>query len=148
MILNDDDDDDDASAKVAQEAVEKAVKVIQDVCLQALKRLQLKLTTASVLWTRSSEATETHMKEHDDFTESLAADAAAVDLLNFAKNRLNNVYNPKQYKPPPKRDLSEEEQITSNMDMSSLDRLIKAKTAEVEASTELKKRPSEFVILE
>ena len=88
------------------------------------------------------------MKEHDDFTESLAANAAAVDLLNFAKNRLNNVYNPKQYKPPPKRDLSEEEQITSNMDMSSLDRLIKAKTAEVEASIELKKRPSEFVILE
>jgi len=61
------------------------------------------------------EATETRKKEHDDFTESLAANTAAVDLLKFAKNRLNKFYNPKQYKPPPKRELSEDEQITLNM---------------------------------
>ena len=35
--------------------------------------------------------------------------------MEFAKNRLNNFYNPSQYKAPPKRELSEDEQIASNM---------------------------------
>jgi len=61
------------------------------------------------------EATETRQKEHADFTETLASNTAALDLLKFAKNRLNKFYNPTQYKPPPKRELSEEEQITLNM---------------------------------
>jgi len=61
------------------------------------------------------EATETRKKEHDDFSETLASNSAAVDLLKFAKNRLNKFYNPTQYKPPPKRELSEDEQITLNM---------------------------------
>merc|ERR1719313_3307542 len=62
-----------------------------------------------------AEATETRKEEHDDYVESLAANTAAKDLLAFAKNRLNKFYNPKLYKPPPKRQLSEEEQITVNM---------------------------------
>merc|ERR1719329_1727745 len=61
-----------------------------------------------------AEATETRKKEHDDFVETLAANNAAKDLLGFAKNRLNKFYNPKLYKAPPKRVLSEEEQITVN----------------------------------
>jgi len=62
-----------------------------------------------------AEATETRKEEHDDFVETLAANTAAKDLLGFAKNRLNKFYNPKLYKAPPKRELSEEEQITVNM---------------------------------
>merc|ERR1719353_2473925 len=42
------------------------------------------------------------------------ANAAAVDLLKFAKNRLNKFYNPSQYKAP-KRHLTEEERIVVNM---------------------------------
>jgi len=61
------------------------------------------------------EATETRKEEHDDYVATLAANTAAKDLLGFAKNRLNKFYNPKLYKPPPKRELSEEEQITVNM---------------------------------
>jgi chromosome segregation ATPase len=61
------------------------------------------------------KATETRQEEHADFTETSAANAAAVDLLKFAKNRLNKFYNPSLYKPPPKRELSEDEQITLNM---------------------------------
>merc|ERR1719165_2825 len=45
----------------------------------------------------------------------MANDAAAKDVLGFAKNRLNKFYNPSLYKAPPKRQLSEEEQITLNM---------------------------------
>merc|ERR1719183_3145384 len=33
----------------------------------------------------------------------------------MAKNRMNKFYNPKQYKAPPKRELSEEERVTLNM---------------------------------
>jgi len=62
-----------------------------------------------------AEATETRQKEHEDFVEFTASNSAAVDLLKFAKNRLNKFYNPKLYKPPPKRELSEDEQITLNM---------------------------------
>merc|ERR1719359_235911 len=62
-----------------------------------------------------AEATEQRKEEHDTFTEDLAANTAANDLLGFAKNRLNKFYNPKLYKPPPKRELTEEERITVNM---------------------------------
>ena len=44
-----------------------------------------------------------------------ASNAAADDLLKFAKNRLNKFHNPSLYKAPPKRELSEVEQITLNM---------------------------------
>jgi len=60
------------------------------------------------------EATATRKEEHDDFVSTLAANSAAKDLLGFAKNRLNKFYNPKMYKAPPKRELTEEEQITVN----------------------------------
>merc|ERR1719159_1761345 len=61
------------------------------------------------------ETTEQRKEEHADFVENLAATTAAKDLLEFAKNRLNKFYNPKLYKPPPKRELTEEERITVNM---------------------------------
>merc|ERR1719482_1369371 len=62
-----------------------------------------------------AEATETRKEEHDDYVETLAGNTAAKDNLAFAKNRLNKFYNPKLYKAPPKRTLSEEDQITVNM---------------------------------
>mmetsp|Transcript_83427 Transcript_83427/g.131366 ORF Transcript_83427/g.131366 Transcript_83427/m.131366 type:complete len:714 (-) Transcript_83427:47-2188(-) len=62
-----------------------------------------------------AEATEQRKEEHSDFTSLMADDNAAKQLLDFAKNRLNKFYNPSLYKPPPKRELSEEERITVNM---------------------------------
>jgi len=62
-----------------------------------------------------AEATEQRKEENAEFTELMANDAAAKELLGFAKNRLNKFYNPKLYKPPPKRVLSEEDRITVNM---------------------------------
>merc|ERR1719253_1255764 len=59
-----------------------------------------------------AEATTTRKEEHDDFVETLAANTAAKDLLAFAKNRLNKFYNPKLYKAPPKRELTEEDTAT------------------------------------
>merc|ERR1719254_443831 len=62
-----------------------------------------------------AEATETRKEEHQDYVDTLAANSAAKDLLEFAKNRLNKFYNPKLYKAPPKRELSEEDSIVVNM---------------------------------
>merc|ERR1719321_1650082 len=62
-----------------------------------------------------AEATEHRKDENEDFTELMASDSAAKELLGFAKNRLNKFYNPKLYKAPPKRVLSEEDRITVSM---------------------------------
>lgn len=62
-----------------------------------------------------AESTEQRKEENEDFTELMASDSAAKELLGFAKNRLNKFYNPKLYKAPPKRTLSEEDRITLNM---------------------------------
>merc|ERR1719183_2781145 len=57
-------------------------------------------------------ATEQRKEENDEFTQLMASDSAAKEILGFAKNRLNKFYNPKLYKPPPKRELSEEDRAT------------------------------------
>jgi len=61
-----------------------------------------------------AEATEQRKKEHAEYTAAAAANQQAVDLIAFAKNRLNKFYNPKLYKPPPPRELTEEQRITQN----------------------------------
>merc|ERR1719453_1693668 len=62
-----------------------------------------------------AEATEQRKEENAEYSELMASDGAAKELLGFAKNRLNKFYNPKLYKAPPKRELSEEEQLTVSM---------------------------------
>merc|ERR1719157_454114 len=61
-----------------------------------------------------SEATATRKEEHDEYVETLAANSAAKDEMAFAKNRLQKFYNPKLYKAPKARELTEAEQITVN----------------------------------
>merc|ERR1719265_1858852 len=56
-----------------------------------------------------AEATENRKEENEEFKALMASDSAAKELLNFAKNRLNQFYNPKLYKAPPKRELSAED---------------------------------------
>merc|ERR1712217_19145 len=58
-----------------------------------------------------AEATEQRQNENKAFTEMMASDSAAKELLGIAKNRLNKFYNPKLYKAAPKVGLSAEERI-------------------------------------
>jgi len=46
-----------------------------------------------------AEATDNRKEENSDFKTLFASDAAAKEILAFAKNRLNKFYNPKLYKP-------------------------------------------------
>jgi len=48
-----------------------------------------------------AEATEQRKEENAEYQELKQSDAAAKEILLFAKNRLNQFYNPKLYKPPP-----------------------------------------------
>merc|ERR1719456_1298561 len=57
------------------------------------------------------EQTEQRQEEHKDFVQTAAENNAALQLLDVAKNRLNKFYNPAVYKPPPKRELTEEERL-------------------------------------
>jgi len=59
-----------------------------------------------------AEATEQRKEENADFTSLMASDAAASELLSFAKNRMNKFYNPSLYKAPPARKLSDADRAT------------------------------------
>merc|ERR1719389_968002 len=61
--------------------------------------------------TAVSEATATRKEESAEYVETQAQNNAALQLLEVAKNRLNKFYNPKLYKAPPKRELTEEERL-------------------------------------
>jgi len=62
-----------------------------------------------------AEATEQRKQENADYSDLMASDSAAKEVLGFAKNRLNKYYNPKLYKAPPKRELSAEDRIAVNL---------------------------------
>merc|ERR1719174_435211 len=61
-----------------------------------------------------AEATEQRKEENQDYKNLMAGNTAAKELLKLAMNRMQKFYNPKLYKPPPKRELTEEERITLN----------------------------------
>merc|ERR1719353_2342524 len=82
----------------ALSALEEEIQALED---------GIKALDASV-----AEATEQRKEENKDFTELMAQDSAAKELILFAKNRMQKFYNPKLYKPPPKRELSEEDRVT------------------------------------
>merc|ERR1719265_1175669 len=58
-----------------------------------------------------AEATEQRKKENEEYTEIMATDTAAKELLGFAKNRLNKFYNPSVYKAPATTTLSMEDKL-------------------------------------
>jgi hypothetical protein len=61
-----------------------------------------------------AEATNLRKEENTDFEDLIASDTAAVEILKWDKNRLNKFYNPKLYKPPPKKELSAEDTIVES----------------------------------
>jgi len=62
-----------------------------------------------------SDATATRKEENEEYKSTMASNTAAKELLKIAKNRMNQFYNPKLYKPAPKRELSAEDRIAVSM---------------------------------
>mmetsp|Transcript_51336 Transcript_51336/g.116978 ORF Transcript_51336/g.116978 Transcript_51336/m.116978 type:complete len:702 (+) Transcript_51336:70-2175(+) len=60
-----------------------------------------------------ADATAQRKEEHDEYVQEAAENRGALQILEFARNRLNKFYNPKDYKEAPKRELTEEERMYS-----------------------------------
>jgi chromosome segregation ATPase len=67
-----------------------------------------------------AEQTEQRKEENVEYTELMASDSAAKELLGFAKNRLNKFYNPKLYKAPPKQELARDDKIVSGFSLAQI----------------------------
>merc|ERR1719159_2056106 len=97
-----------SDSETAIEEMEGAIKTLADE-IEALKDA-IKALDKSV-----AEATEMRKNENEEYKTLMANDAQAKEVLLWAKNRLNKFYNPKLYKPPPKRVLSAEDDIVVDM---------------------------------
>jgi septal ring factor EnvC (AmiA/AmiB activator) len=62
-----------------------------------------------------ADATEQRKEENVAYTELMASNTAAKELIGVAKNRMNKFYNPKMYKAAPKAELTEEQRIAVSM---------------------------------
>jgi hypothetical protein len=87
--------DEDASVTNAQEGVAALA--------QELKNLAAGIDN---LDKSVADATEQRKVDHVAFQELMALDSQAKDLLDLAKNRLNQFYNPRMYMAPPKKELA------------------------------------------
>merc|ERR1719207_59552 len=95
--------------------LETAIVDGKDGIAQLKERIAALEDTIKALDKAVAEATEQRKEENEEFTELMASDTAAKELLGFARNRMQKFYNPKLYKPPPKRDLSAEDTIVVSM---------------------------------
>jgi len=93
----------------------KAIAEQEDVIGTLSEEIAALKTSIAELDTSVAIATEQRKEENAEYTQTLAANNAAKALIEMAKNRMQKFYNPKLYKPPPKRELSEEDRITLNM---------------------------------
>merc|ERR1719378_375647 len=121
-------DDDDKKAYCAAEfdksddkkkSLERSIKYLKTTIADTKESIasaaeDIEALTASIkaLDKSVAEATAQRKEEHAEYTSLMASDGAAKEVLGFAKNRLNKFYNPKLYKPPPKRELSDEDRAT------------------------------------
>merc|ERR1719229_2197324 len=60
-------------------------------------------------------ATAQRKDENQEYKDLIASDSAAKELLEIAKNRLQQFYNPSLYNPPAKQEISAESRIVTNL---------------------------------
>merc|ERR1719375_2586607 len=94
---------------------EKAIAEVEEGLTTVTEEIEALEDGIAALDKSVAEATEQRKDENEEFTGLMAGNTAAKELILFAKNRMQKFYNPKLYKPPPKRELTEEERITLNM---------------------------------
>merc|ERR1719421_1336403 len=96
------------------EGLESAIAKSKDAIATLKEEVEALNDAIKALDKAVAEATEQRKEENEDYTELMAQDSAAKEVILFAKNRLNKFYNPKLYTAPPKRELTEDERITVN----------------------------------
>merc|ERR1719207_380268 len=91
--------------------LETAIAKETDAIAQATADIEALSDSIKALDKSVAEATEQRKEENEDYTELMSSNSACKELIGFAKNRLNKFYNPKLYKPPPKRQVTEAERL-------------------------------------
>jgi len=114
-LLIDKQEDEIKGLEISVKDHEKAIASGKEAISALADEIQALTEGINTLDKQVSDATSQRKEEHADSVEVLTSDNAAKELLGIAKNRLNKFYNPKMYKAPPKRELSEADRITVNM---------------------------------
>merc|ERR1719291_918592 len=111
-------DDSDDKKKALEFTLEKnanSIEKSENGIAQATEDIAALTAAIKALDESVAEATTQRKDENEEFKALIAADSAAKELLEIAKNRLNQFYNPSLYKPPAKTELSAESRIVSSM---------------------------------
>mmetsp|Transcript_14825 Transcript_14825/g.33354 ORF Transcript_14825/g.33354 Transcript_14825/m.33354 type:complete len:691 (+) Transcript_14825:76-2148(+) len=113
-------DDEKKALEKTLSDLEKSIDVTTDDLTTVTEEIKALKDAIKALDKSVAEATETRKEEHAEFQELMASDAAAKELLFLARNRLAKFYNPKLYKPPPEKVLTEEEKIEAAFNDTAL----------------------------
>jgi len=108
----------DDKKKVVERAIadsEKAIAEVEEGLGTVTEEIEVLEAGIKALDKSVAEATQQRKEENTEYNALMAGNTAVKELILFAKNRMQKFYNPKLYKPPPKRELTEEERITLNM---------------------------------
>merc|ERR1719214_109741 len=81
--------------------IETVIAKTKDAIAQATSDIEALDAGIKALDKSVAEATEQRKEENEEYTSTMAANSAAVELIGMAKNRMQKFYNPKLYKPPP-----------------------------------------------
>jgi chromosome segregation ATPase len=111
-------DDSDDKKKALEFTLEKTVNSIEKTesgIAQATEDIAALIAAIKALDESVAEATTQRKDENEEYKSLIASDSAAKELLEIARNRLNQFYNPSLYKPPAKTELSAESRIVVSM---------------------------------
>merc|ERR1719291_1371709 len=111
----DESDDKKKSLEFTMEKTETAIEKTTSGIEQAIEAIKALTDAIKALDESVATATSQRRAENEEFKALIASDSAAKELLEIAKNRLNQFYNPSLYKPPAKTELSSESRIVASM---------------------------------
>jgi len=95
--------------------LEKALEDAKATLTTLAEEIEALIEGIKALDKQVAEATENRKAENTEYKEAMAADGAALQLLELARNRLARFYTPDLYTAPAKKELSAEERIAVNM---------------------------------
>jgi septal ring factor EnvC (AmiA/AmiB activator) len=111
----DESDDKKKALEFKMETTETEIEKTEGGIEQAMADIATLTAGIKALDASVAEATQQRKDENEEYKSLMAADGAAKQLLEIAKNRLNQFYNPSLYKPPAKTELSAESRIVVSM---------------------------------
>jgi len=104
-------DDKKKSLEFTMEKTETGIEKTTNGIEQAVEAIKALTEAIKALDESVATATSQRQAENEEYKALIASDSAAKELLEIAKNRLNQFYNPSLYNPPAKTELSAESRI-------------------------------------